>query len=187
MAQEGVQRKFGKKTLWAGLAIGLLLSAVTVIASGFMIETTNKDAFCVRCHVMTPFRTAWTESVHGGQNPQGFTAQCVDCHLPHGNFIDYFVTKAVTGTGDVVQNFIIDPVEFDWGANAEARRTLFTFDSACRHCHNNLTPKGLTSGGFIAHRAYLQKATVKKCVDCHPHVGHKDMIEKADVYFKKNV
>ena len=69
---------------------------------------------------------------------------------------------------------------------AEKRRLKFTFESACRHCHHVLTPPGMPMGGLIAHRAYLIGETTKKCADCHPHVGHKDMIETANRFFKKS-
>lgn len=174
-----------RKTLFIGLAFGVLLAAVTVLASGFMVETTNTDTFCITCHHMTPFRTSWIESVHGGHNPQGFRAQCVDCHLPHGSFVQYLTAKAITGTGDVLQNIFFDPYEFDWAANAEERRQKFTYDSACKHCHEDLTPPGLTSGGFIAHRSYLRGAAKRNCTECHPHVGHKDMIEIVNEYLAK--
>lgn len=110
-----------KKTWWVGVIVGIVLTAVTVLASGFMIDTTNKDTFCITCHVMTPFRTSWQEAVHGGKNPQGFAAQCVDCHLPHCNFFQFFMVKGITGTGDLIQNLYIDGDEFDWAANAEKR------------------------------------------------------------------
>ncbi len=172
---------------WFGLIIGVVLTTLTVLASGFMIETTNTDTFCVSCHAMTPFRTAWQQAVHGGQNPQGFTAQCVDCHLPHGSFVEYVVAKGVTGTSDVIQNFTIDLEKFDWMANAEKRRLKFTYDSACRRCHHHLdAAPGMPRGGFLAHRAYLRGDTTKKCASCHPHVGHKNMAEMVDRYFKQN-
>ncbi len=186
MTSAGVSRKSGNKTAWiVGLIAGIVLAGVVVLASGFMIETTNTDTFCASCHVMVPFRTAWTNAVHGGQNPQGFAAQCVDCHLPHEGFIKYLTTKAITGTNDIIHNTYIDPVTYDWAAAAEENRLKFTFDSACRRCHMNLTPPGLPKGGFIAHRTYLRGETTKKCADCHPHVGHKNMIEESDKFFKK--
>ena len=163
--------------------MGVLLAIITVLASGFMIETTNTDTFCVSCHVMIPFRDAWAASVHGGENPQGFAAQCVDCHLPHGNFIEYLTTKAITGTSDIIHNFTIDTTTYDWESAAEANRLRFTFDSACRRCHQNLTPPGIGHGGLIAHRAYLRGATEKRCAECHPHVGHRDMIDRAERFF----
>ncbi|MCP4664900.1 MAG: acetyl-CoA carboxyl transferase [Deltaproteobacteria bacterium] len=175
-----------KKAWGVGVIVGLVLAVIMVLASGFMIETTNKDTFCAGCHIMEPFRASWQEAVHGGKNPQGFAAQCVDCHLPHGDFFEFFMVKGITGTGDVIQNLYVDGAEFDWAGNAEKRRLKFTFESACRHCHHVLTPPGIPMGGLIAHRAYLIGETTKKCADCHPHVGHKDMIETANRFFKKS-
>jgi len=103
MSSTGSSGKFGLLKIWLfGAVFGVVGAVVVVLASGFMVETTNTDEFCASCHVMEPFRTAWKASVHGGKNPQGFAAQCVDCHLPHGNFVEYLVTKAITGTGDVI-------------------------------------------------------------------------------------
>jgi cytochrome c-type protein NapC len=31
----------------------------------------------------------------------------------------------------------------------------------------------------------LRGETKKRCAECHPHVGHKNMIEAANRYFKK--
>ncbi len=172
---------------WFGLFIGVVLTVVTVLASGFMIETTNTDTFCVTCHAMNPFRSAWQQAVHGGNNPQGFAAQCVDCHLPHGDFIEYVTAKAITGTSDVFQNLTMDVNKFDWMANSEKRRLKFTYDSACRRCHHQLdAAPGMPRGGFLAHRAYLRGDTTKKCAECHPHVGHRNMAEMVQRYFKQN-
>ena len=176
----------GKKGWWFGIVGVVVLTIVLVLSSGFMIDITNKDVFCATCHVMKPFRAAWQEDAHGGKNPQGFAAQCVDCHLPHGDFFEFFMVKAITGVGDVIQNLYIDGDEFDWAGNAEKRRLKFTFESACRHCHPVLTPPGITSGGLIAHRTYLREDTKKTCAECHPRVGHKDMIEMANNFFKKS-
>ncbi len=185
MQNAGKPQNGRKKLLLTGLMAGVFLTLVMVLASGFMVETTNTDQFCVSCHVMTPFRNAWAESKHGGQNARGFKAQCVDCHLPHGNFVEYLTTKAITGTSDVINNMIIDPYTYDWVGAAEANRLKFTYDSACRNCHSDLTPKGLSSGGRRAHNTYLMGRTTKKCADCHPHVGHEDMIGQINSYFKK--
>ncbi|PLX96609.1 MAG: acetyl-CoA carboxyl transferase [Desulfuromonas sp.] len=176
----------GSIKIWLlGAVFGVVGALVVVLASGFMVETTNTDEFCASCHVMEPFRASWQASVHGGQNPQGFQAQCVDCHLPHGNFVEYLVTKAITGTSDVFHNLTIDGANFDWAANAEANRLEFTFDSACRSCHAELLPKGMKRGGFLAHRDYLNGFTKKMCAECHQHVGHKDMMEFVSAHYEK--
>jgi cytochrome c-type protein NapC len=172
-----------KKLLIFGAMFGVVGAMVLVLASGFMVETTNTDDFCSKCHVMEPFRTSWQASVHGGKNPQGFAAQCVDCHLPHGNFVDYLVTKAITGTNDVYQNLTIDGKNFNWAANTEEYRLEFTFDSACHRCHHNLTPPGISKGGLIAHRSYLRGEANKMCAECHMHVGHKDMLQTVENFY----
>ncbi len=56
----------GKRAWLVGVVVGVLLSIVMVLASGFMIDTTNKDTFCVTCHVMTPFRTSDAHRGHIG-------------------------------------------------------------------------------------------------------------------------
>lgn len=186
MTTETKPKKTKSKSKWVyGLAVGIVLSVMMVLASGFMIDMTNKDTFCVTCHIMIPFQQAWRESVHGGKNPQGFTAQCVDCHLPHGDFFQFLVAKAVTGTGDVIHNLYIDAEAYDWMGASERRRLKFTYDSACRHCHNVLTPPGMRRGGFLAHRSYLRGDTKKRCTECHPHVGHKNMADAVNRYFNK--
>jgi len=185
MTTETPRRKlFGKKGWLLGLIFGVFLSVMLVLASGFMMDVTNKDVFCASCHIMEPFQVSWKQSVHGGHNPQGFAAQCVDCHLPHGNFLEYVMVKGITGVGDVVQNLYVDGTRFDWEENAEQNRRHFTFESACRHCHYVLTPPGLSAGGFIAHRSYLRGAANKTCAECHPHVGHKNMIETVNQFFE---
>ena len=184
MSNKGTPGKSGLRKMWIlGAVFGVVGAMVVVLASGFMVETTNTDDFCVSCHVMEPFRTSWKASVHGGKNPQGFTAQCVDCHLPHGNFVDYLVTKAITGTSDIIHNLTIDGKSFDWAANTEANRLKFTFDSACHRCHHNLTPPGISKGGLLAHRAYLRGEAKKMCAECHMHVGHKGMLQAVKNFY----
>jgi len=184
MSSKVTHGKSGLTKMWIfGAFVGVVGAIVVVLASGFMVETTNTDTFCAGCHVMEPFRTSWKDSVHGGKNPQGFTAQCVDCHLPHGNFVDYLVTKAITGTSDVIHNITIDGKKFDWAANAEANRLKFTFDSACNRCHQNLISPGLSKGGFLAHSSYLRGEANKMCAECHMHVGHKDMLLTVERFY----
>ena len=177
---------FSRRWRW-GVVSGLLIAVVMVLTSGYMVNVTNTDVFCQTCHAMKPFRASWQQAVHGGHNDKGFAAQCVDCHLPHGNFVVYMSAKAYTGTRDIIMNLYIDPAEYDCAANAEKHRLKFTYDNACRHCHIKLEPVGVKPGALLAHRAYLYGQTDKKCASCHPHVGHKNMIEMANKFFKKDL
>lgn len=178
------EKRFLSKKLLPGVLVGALLTVAVILASGFMIQTTNTDEFCVTCHVMKPFRTAWKKETHGGSNPKGLEAQCVDCHLPHGNFVEYISAKAYTGTRDIIMNMIIDPNTYDWAGRLKHRRD-FTYDNACRKCHVNLEPYGMRTSGILAHRQYLIGDLDKRCVDCHEHVGHKNTVTEINNYFKK--
>ncbi|WP_290924442.1 NapC/NirT family cytochrome c [Halodesulfovibrio sp.] len=178
-------RKKRKKLLLIGGVAGFVLTIVLVLASGHMIALTNTDQFCVTCHVMKPFRQAWLASPHGGNNPQGVVAQCVDCHLPHGTLVEYVVAKAYTGTHDVIMNMIIDPYTHDWGAN-RANREKFTYDNSCRKCHTRLQAPKMGIKAILAHREYLRKENKLRCVKCHEHVGHKDMMYYVNKYFNRD-
>lgn len=184
MPQSNDRRKRRKLLLIGGVA-GVLISILGVLASGHMIKVTNTDTFCASCHVMVPFRQAWLESVHGGNNPQGVVAQCVDCHLPHGTLAEYIATKAYTGTRDIIMNMIIDPYTYDWSARREYR-TEYTYDDSCRKCHLKLLSPKMGLKAVLAHREYLRKENKLRCVKCHEHVGHKDMMQYVNQYFNRD-
>ncbi len=89
----------------------------------------------------------------------------------------------MTGASDIFRNIYVDGAEVDWQKHAEENRSDFTYESGCQQCHSVLTPPGLTAGGFIAHRSYERGVANRTCAECHPHVGHKDMIETAEQFF----
>jgi cytochrome c nitrite reductase small subunit len=68
--------------------------AAAVIALGFFIFVTDAPAYggsapetCANCHVMDSQYENWYHAPH-----ENFT-ECVDCHLPHENFIAYYLEK----------------------------------------------------------------------------------------------
>ncbi len=77
----------------AGGAIGMLVS----LGIAQMIHATGDDKFCVSCHVMEPMRDAYLNDIHGGKNRVGVKADCVACHLPHDNVLNYVFRKAYNG------------------------------------------------------------------------------------------
>lgn len=77
----------------AGGAIGMLVS----LGIAQMIHMTGDDKFCVSCHVMEPMRDAYLDDIHGGKNRVGVKADCVACHLPHDNVLNYVFRKAYNG------------------------------------------------------------------------------------------
>lgn len=157
----------------------LALLGVFAVASwavtDYAFHATGGEAFCTTCHTMEPMAKAYRQDVHGGANPLGLTAQCVDCHLSHENSLAYFYTKAKFGLNDVYAQTFKDLDAIDWQALREHRED-YVFDSGCLKCHSNLeqAPRRDTKA-YVAHRPYFLGEIEKKCVSCHQHVGHKDL------------
>ncbi|WP_163534061.1 cytochrome c3 family protein [Helicobacter suis] len=166
-----------------GCVLGVVLSIVTVQA----VEWTGDDRFCGMCHIMTPEVDAYHLDKHGGKNGVGFKATCVDCHLPHDNIINYFVTKTILGLHDVYGNTFKNPYKFDWEENRR-RAKEYVFDSGCLRCHEDLKSETTSNmKAFLPHRDYFSGLSHKKCVECHlDQVGHKNLGLHFKAFLKKD-
>lgn len=167
--------KKAKNPLWFILiiiAIGAIVGMLVSFGIAVGVDKTSDDKFCTMCHTMQPMADAYLLDVHGGNNPRGTKATCVECHLPHDSLAGYLVEKAKTGFHDFrVQNFG-DLESIDWEAKRKHAKN-FVYDSGCMTCHTNLREATMSNPkGFIAHKEYFEKRTDKKCVECHENVGH---------------
>ncbi len=163
--------------LLVGGAGGAMLIIGTVIA----VEKTSGVEFCSSCHSMTPMVKSYKISVHGGNNTQGLTAKCSDCHLPHDNIFNYMRQKIASGNHDLVMELFADISKIDWNEKRK-HREKYVYDSGCMKCHKNLEGNhGGNHKAFIAHKDYFMGTSGKKCVSCHEHVGHKNL----GLYLKK--
>ena len=62
-----------------------------------MVRTTTPQ-FCAMCHEIQFAYNTWKTSTHVN-NPQGFVADCMDCHLPAPHdTVDFFYAKTAHGT-----------------------------------------------------------------------------------------
>lgn len=167
--------KKAKKPIWfilLLLVIGGVLGLGASYGVGVAVHHTSDDAFCVKCHTMQAVTDSYHADVHGGNNPTGFKAQCVECHLPHDSLANYLYTKAATSVHDIRVQFFGDLESIDWEAKRK-RASEFTYDSGCMSCHGNV--EKATTGdhrAYIAHKEYFEGRTDKSCVECHNHVGH---------------
>ncbi|WP_457635636.1 cytochrome c3 family protein [Persephonella sp.] len=186
---EETEKKAGKKKkvlliggglLGVGIVVGLIISYIVVEA----VKLTSGPAFCKSCHVMVPMYKAYSKDTHGGWGYSGFVAHCTDCHLDHSSTLKYLINKVQVGLHDFKVYVFMDPDAVDWHGKREHRRH-FVYDTGCLHCHENLLAATMKKRrAFIAHKAYFSgKLIVRigehkdkaRCVDCHKHVGHKDL------------
>ncbi|HZH71417.1 MAG TPA: SUMF1/EgtB/PvdO family nonheme iron enzyme [Mariniphaga sp.] len=155
--------------LFIGFVIGLLIS----ISANKAIEYTSTDEFCNACHVHPHVFDSWRLSTHY-DNPSGFRAGCVDCHLPPKGE-GYLIEKIKTGARDVYGVIFKDSADFNWEQKSTFEYAQHhVYKASCLHCHNNLFPLTLSKDGQDAHLYYTQHEDELRCINCHLHVGHYD-------------
>ena len=156
------------------IALGVTsgVSSVTGIA---MIEHTSTVKFCGSCHEMDPFIESWREASHGIGAKGSMHARCVDCHLPaaEDGIFTYLVAKGKSGANDAYVHLTTGGEGIDWYERLD-HAEVYTFESGCRKCHEELVAPGISLKAFRAHRDYQLGQTEKTCVECHTDVGHGD-------------
>jgi len=159
------------------LVIILLAVIAPVIAMAswmgvqYAFERTSDAPFCTDCHAMKPMGETFKLSVHGGNNRVGFTAECNDCHLPHNNVFNYFLTKARMGSNDLLTQLTGEPEKIDWIAKLE-HRDQYVYDSGCLKCHKNLKD----SVPWV-HESYFAGG-MDSCLACHEDIAHPGLAER---------
>jgi cytochrome c-type protein NapC len=169
-----------KRFLWLKVVGGLAALGLFAVISWAVIDTglhaTGDFEFCTSCHdTMAPLASSYKQALHGGNNAQGWRAQCVDCHLPHDNAFHHLAIKMKHGLVDPYMELTKDTYDIDWHGNRE-RRESYVYDSGCLSCHKYLdTQSQANSKAFRPHREYFRGDSGKVCVSCHEHVGHLEL------------
>jgi cytochrome c nitrite reductase small subunit len=138
------------------LAIGLL---ALVVALGVFVYVADPLSYmgteastCANCHVMDAVYENWYHAPHEK------VTECVDCHLPHDNVVNYWFQKGMTGMHDVVY-FSAGLTPALIRAKPEAQAII---QANCIRCHKE-TVETIIMGAQPFER---------KCWDCHRSVAH---------------
>jgi cytochrome c nitrite reductase small subunit len=158
------------------LAAGLIVLGVVIAFPLFSMTyytmvRTSTPQFCATCHEIKFAYNTWKTSSHTN-NPEGFVADCMDCHLPapHDTF-NFFYAKTAHGIKDIFVHFTME--EYDREKNR--RKAWETIKNAqCQKCHRNLLYMPQSRGAMLAHRTvlYPRPGYEKRCLDCHHHLVH---------------
>jgi cytochrome c nitrite reductase small subunit len=140
----------------ASLIIGVL---ALLIALGFFAWVTDAPAYlkhepttCNNCHVMDSQYENWYHAAHER------SAACTDCHLPHQNFVSYYLYKGYSGMKDVFSfTFKTYPV-----AIRATQQTDEIIQANCIRCHTD-TVENIVAG---------PQPFDRNCWDCHRSVAH---------------
>src|SRR5512138_2665186 len=139
--------------------LAIVAAAAAVVALALFAYVTDAPAYagtnpatCNNCHVMDSQYENWYHGAHAER------AECVECHLPHQNFIAYWIAKGQTGMHDVYY--------FSTGQTPEMIRskaeTKQIIQDNCIRCHESTVDSIL--GGPMAFD--------RNCWDCHRNVAH---------------
>lgn len=130
-----------------------------VIALGIFAYVTDAVAFagsspetCANCHVMDAAYENWFHAPHGRN------ATCSDCHLPHDNPANYWLTKGQTGMYDVYM-FSTGQIPDAIRAKPESREIV---QANCERCHKHTIDVVVMS----------PLENDRQCWECHQNVSH---------------
>ena len=168
--------------LAVGIATGLLLSLPAVEA----VHYVSTNEFCVGCHSMKAVDETFARSIHGGNNSQGFVADCASCHLPTSNVIHELWVKGTAGMRHVFMEYIagtelLDHEEF------HAKRIDFNYESSCLNCHRKIESRArtqLTEASPVSDQVhklvfeYRDQEETFHCANCHFREAHPGLREE---------
>ena len=141
-----------KTALIIGLVALVVALGTFTYVSGALAYAGTDARTCNSCHVMDAAYENWYHAPH-----EKWT-ECVDCHLPHDNFVNYWVEKGRTGLHDVYF--------FSTGQTPEMIRakpeTKAVIQENCLRCHKD-TVENVVMGAQPYDRY---------CWDCHRSVAH---------------
>jgi cytochrome c-type protein NapC/trimethylamine-N-oxide reductase cytochrome c-type subunit TorC len=155
------------------IVIGIILAFPLFSMSYFTMVRTSTPQFCAWCHEIQFAYNTWKTSTHVN-NPQGFVADCMDCHLPAPeDTFNFFYAKTAHGIKDIIVHFTQD--KYDHEKNRLAAYASFK-NEQCQKCHRNLLHIPDKRGAMLAHRTvvYARPGYEKRCVDCHKNLVHND-------------
>ncbi len=132
-------------------ALVVALGAFVFVAEPLSYMGTDATT-CNNCHVMD---TAYENWYHA---PHEKVTECVDCHLPHDNLVNYWFEKGKTGMHDVIY--------FSAGLTPELIRAKpeaqAIIQENCIRCHQD-TVETIMAG---------PQPFERHCWDCHRSVAH---------------
>jgi len=164
-------------SLGALLIVGMVVGVVGWGGFNTFMEYTNKESFCISCHVMRDnVYKEYRQTIHYS-NRSGVRAICSDCHVPK-DWVHKFVRKIyasnelyhwLRGTIDTREKFEAHCLELA----RQVWTTMKTTDSReCRNCHNS-EYMDLTKQGRRARRQHVKGIKAgKTCIDCHKGISH---------------
>lgn len=149
---------------WMLYVNGLLAVFLGVVAYLFYISKawsylSDDPETCINCHVMAPQYSTWQHSAHR------LTATCTDCHVPHNNFLSYYIFKGKDG----MRHATIFTLRKEPHAIIITDSGRKAVQENCKRCHIKVNEE---VGTLAATLESTQHGNGKLCWDCHRETPH---------------
>ena len=152
------------------LKYGALLAFVIAIGFfAYMLQISKALSYlssdpkaCINCHVMNTQYATWQDSSHAER------ATCVDCHLPRGNMVDKYISKAIDGYNHGVA-FTFNTYKNAIKISDDGARRV---QENCVSCHKSLTSQMVVNSDVNHKYDDPSVATGRRCWECHKDVPH---------------
>lgn len=139
-------------------------------AKGFSYLSSNSAA-CNNCHVMNEVYKDWQRDAHGKMKLEAGVkkpnAGCVQCHLPQGGGLDYWVEKAKAGVHHAYAfTFVYPNLPTHLSASENTKKIV---QKNCITCHANYASHAINA---TTNPALGDGKDALNCVSCHRNAGH---------------
>jgi len=142
------------------------------------IEITNREAFCVSCHVMRDnVYREYRDTVHFN-NRTGVRATCPDCHIPKD--WHHMVLRKIQATNELFHwlRGSIDTREKFVAKRLDLARTVWanmqaTDSRECRNCHSFAFMDTAAQRPGAGPQHVRGQSEGKTCIDCHVGIAHR--------------
>ncbi|WP_044469912.1 NapC/NirT family cytochrome c [Mannheimia massilioguelmaensis] len=165
-----------KKISWLWGLLLLVIGAVLLFTTQYIMKATSSQEFCLSCHSMEQPHAEYEGTVHFA-NAKGIRAECSDCHVPHDGIA--YVKAKIVALKDVwytMTGKLSDQDAFEKHRLEMAQRVwedMKANDSAtCKSCHS-FDAMVLSDQKEAAQKMHkLAQETNQTCIDCHKGIAH---------------
>lgn len=155
-----------KKIVVYGTVLSLLIAAslfvYTVYASNMLSYLSSDPKACINCHTMNSAYATWQRSSHRN------VAKCVDCHLPAGDVVAKYKSKAIDGWNHSVA-FTLNTYENNIQISDDGASRV---QANCIRCHTSESATLKLNADKYHSGKDGSLETGRKCWECHKYVPH---------------
>ncbi|MCJ8326139.1 MAG: cytochrome c nitrite reductase small subunit [Campylobacterales bacterium] len=142
--------------------IASCLFVYTAYASNMLSYLSSDPKACINCHTMDSAYATWSRSSHKN------VAKCIDCHLPVGDFIAKYKSKAVDGWNHSVA-YTLNTYKNNIRISEDGANRV---QANCVRCHSKTSSQMLVNKNNYHADSDEALKNGRRCWECHKYTPH---------------